>query len=164
MLTRPAPLSGRALLLLTTVRRMDRPTHAPRRRGSTSILIALVAGLGLGAGGTLLGLHLAGFDLVRVEADPPATAAGRTATTTDSLGDCRELAGLPTDQVVEVGLCDLPGQGAQIVASANMNCHDGRILSWNDFGWGYRGALWRAHSRDDGQLVPPQDELDACHP
>lgn len=141
---------------------VHRAAHArprPRRRGGAAgILVALVAGVSLGAGGTLLGLHLSGLDLVRFDG-PVGT--WQTSEVPDSLGDCRELAGLATDQVVEVGLCDLP-EGQQIVASANMDCQDGRTLSWNDFGWGYRGEPWRAHSRDDGQLVPPQDELDAC--
>lgn len=61
-----------------------------------------------------------------------------------------EVVGQPTaDVVAELG-------------SASYTCADGRTLHWNDTGWGYEGGTWEAHAREDGQLVPPQAELDAC--
>jgi hypothetical protein len=66
----------------------------------------------------------------------------------NDLGACDDLEGQPTD--------------TNLLVSMTYDCPDGRKLSWNDWGWGYSGDEWKAHSRTDGQLVPPQADLDAC--
>lgn len=75
---------------------------------------------------------------------------------------CSDLPGLPTSEVREsTGWCKKDGQ-MMLLGFANYDCHDGRKLFWNDYGWGYGNGSWQAHSRADGQLVPPQPDVDAC--
>jgi hypothetical protein len=45
--------------------------------------------------------------------------------------------------------------------SGSIKCADGRLLWHNAWGWGYEGEV--AHTRDDGQPVPPDSETKACN-
>jgi len=74
---------------------------------------------------------------------------------------CAELIGIPTQRVLDVESCFDDTGTLQMLATAYHDCLRGRLY-WNDFGWGWDSMLWRAHARTDGQLVPPQPELDAC--
>lgn len=65
----------------------------------------------------------------------------------DPLGRCDSLAGLPTDKVVSVGLCTNATGGQTVLISASRDCGKGRLLYWNDTGWGYKGGTWQAGQR-----------------
>jgi hypothetical protein len=71
-------------------------------------------------------------------------------TVQDALALDEDMVGQPTVDVIER------------LGSSSYTCTDGRKLHWNDTGWGWEDETWEAHARDDGQLVPPQDVLDAC--
>jgi hypothetical protein len=61
----------------------------------------------------------------------------------------------------EEGCIDENGDVA-LIELAGDECADGRILHWNDEGWGYHDGEWHRHDRPDGQLVPPDAELASC--
>lgn len=86
---------------------------------------------------------------------------------------CDEVfaAGRPVDDVlaqVDAGCVEDDGtaDGSLLFSGiATEDCVDGTQVVWNDHGWGVRGSgTWSLHAREDGQLVPPQDVLDACQP
>jgi hypothetical protein len=89
---------------------------------------------------------------------------GTTTTTTASAPApaCAALVGVPVDEVVAGGQCVDDAGTLQLLAFAEAACPDGRVLRWNDYGWGYSGGPWQAHGRPDGQLVPPDADLAAC--
>ena len=43
-------------------------------------------------------------------------------------------------------------------------CDDGRVLLWNDYGWGFVDEPWHAHPADADELVAPLAERTACEP
>lgn len=103
-----------------------------------------------------------------VAGDQPAPASASpefslpTFSIPPSLGACDQLAGIPTMDVVEVGLCDQPDGRQEVLISASQLCRDGRLLYWNTTGWGWDHDVWQAHAQPDGQLVPPDAEMAAC--
>lgn len=127
-----------------------------RRYQRRRYMIGGAVGLAAGVGGTLLLLLLAlGYERPVDEAAGSPSAAGVPA----SLGPCAELAGLPTSEVVDVGLCDDQAPSDTILISAGFDCADGRTLHWNDWGWGYDDGDWMA-PLDDGS--PPEGEMASC--
>lgn len=76
----------------------------------------------------------------------------RRATRFARMAVTRSLVGQPTTEVVEQ------------LGSAFYDCADGRQLHWNDDGWGYADDVWQGHAREDGQLIPPQADIDNCRP
>jgi hypothetical protein len=75
---------------------------------------------------------------------------------------CTDLVGTPTAEVVEDGQCTTEAGGVELLAFFSYDCPDGRRLSWNDRGWGYSDGPWQTHARADGQLVPPDADLNTC--
>jgi hypothetical protein len=110
-------------------------------------IFALIA-VGCGGGGG---------DLVSQTQEP---GDGQTA----SLMACADLwaPGQDTRTVIDNSGCR--GEDGRVVFAPvfTYDCPDGRLLVWNDEGWGYDPGTWQAHERADGQLVPPQADLDAC--
>jgi hypothetical protein len=101
-------------------------------------------------------------DPAPASAPPPATAASPSPSPSPQIPDCADLAGTPTAEVLAFGMC-LDGT-VQIYATMSYDCPDGRKIYWNDYGWGYDDGEWSAHERADGQLVPPDPDLEACQP
>lgn len=101
-------------------------------------------------------------------ADDDGTATDDdTETADDTLGDCADgFAGTPTAEVVENGTCSetLGDETIEtVIVFASYDCTDGSKLYWADAGWGHEDSEWHDHGqRDDGQLIPVQDEIDAC--
>ena len=87
--------------------------------------------------------------------------------TEDAIPSCADVyaEGASVDEAAEVddttGCLNEDG-GVRIFGFATLDCADGRQLRWNDEGWGYAGSTWHRHERADGQLVPPDAEMDAC--
>ena len=47
--------------------------------------------------------------------------------------------------------------------TTTVHCADGRVLHWNETGWGYDGGTW--HPREFNQTVPvPPEERSTCEP
>ena len=45
--------------------------------------------------------------------------------------------------------------------TTTVQCADGRVLHWNEAGWGYDGGTW--HPREFNQVVPvPPEERSTC--
>ena len=75
---------------------------------------------------------------------------------------CTELVGTPTDEFTTAESCVNEDGELELTGFAFYDCPDGRRLSWNDRGWGYSGGTWQAHNRPDGQIMPPDADLNAC--
>lgn len=58
--------------------------------------------------------------------------------------------------------CDEGDGSIRLLGMAILACDDGRELIYNDEGWAYSDGEWHRHDREDGQLVPPDDEMAAC--
>ena len=90
-----------------------------------------------------------------------STTTGTTAAQPEAI-DCAELPGLTTAEITAAAQCTTADGTIELLAFAFYDCPDGRRLSWNDHGYGYSDGPWQAHARADGQLVPPDADLDAC--
>jgi hypothetical protein len=95
------------------------------------------------------------------EAEPPATTTTATTATPTAI-DCVELPGLTTAEITAAAQCTTGDGTIELLGFAFYDCPDGRRLSWNDHGYGYSDGPWQAHARADGQLVPPDADLEAC--
>lgn len=95
------------------------------------------------------------------ESDEPdkQESIGSDVIVSGGLVQCDQLAGLPTTEVLEVGVCDNNGEPT-IAGFASYDCQDGRRLSWNNFGWGFSDGDWNTH--DGPELVPPDAEISVC--
>jgi hypothetical protein len=96
-----------------------------------------------------------------VVSDP--VGAGSASPAGDGVPDCGSLPGTQTAKVVNRGVC-ADGDQTVVMVFFSYDCPDGRELFWSDQGWGYDPGGWAEHSRNDGQLVPPQEDLDGCTP
>ena len=84
---------------------------------------------------------------------------------------CSSLAGEPLaasafDQPCEVDqatadLLDVPVGQTFFVGAATTLCEDGRVLFWNDLGWGYEGEPFAFHD-ENAEKVAPADARDSC--
>lgn len=126
----------------------------------TRALAAAVAALALGAA---CGLAGADNDDSTSQDDPEPGSLAEWEAWEDSAPSCDQLAGQPTSEVLDDARCH-DGDTVQLFMWTSWDCPDGRALVWNDFGWGYSDGAWQAHERADGQLVPPDADLDACQP
>lgn len=78
---------------------------------------------------------------------------------------CADLFGRPVSELVDGDQACVDEAGTlTAVMLGSYDCADGRRLYWNDLGWGWSDGVWTAHARPDGQLVPPDTDLDACNP
>lgn len=111
--------------------------------------------------GAVLGLALA--LALSACGDDDDTGAADTADPTADATPCAELPGMATDDVMDDPQCATEAGGIELLGFAHYDCPDGTRLAWNDHGWGYTGGQWSAHTRSDGQLVPPQADLERCN-
>lgn len=56
--------------------------------------------------------------------------------------------------------CALDDGSLWISSVGSYACTDGRLLQWNDYGWGYARGEWNAHQ--GAEKTPPDDEITAC--
>jgi hypothetical protein len=127
-------------------------------RAAALIAAAIIATTGIGAAILATGSN------EPTPAPAPASTSSTTApaTTEAAALACDNLVGRPTAQIVAVGQCTLPDGTIQPLRFAFYNCTDGRILDWNELGWGYSDGPWQVHARPDGQLIPPDEETARC--
>jgi hypothetical protein len=95
------------------------------------------------------------------QAEPPATTTTATQPPASTI-ECAELVGTPTAEFTVSEACVNADGDLEMTGFAFYDCPDGRRLSWNDHGWGYSDGPWQAHARPDGQIMPPDADLNAC--
>ena len=91
-------------------------------------------------------------------------SGGSGATSTTGAAGARPCRVVWADGVTtpaESTVCDR-GSGDLLVSSlASTDCADGRVLVWNDEGWGYVGEPWHRHGAG-AERVAPESERTAC--
>ena len=85
-----------------------------------------------------------------------------TTTTAAAPAPCGEVYadGVTTGEATDNVECTRDGE-VFVPGTATSQCADGRVLMWNDEGWGFVGEPWSRHPAD-GPYVPPLDARDAC--
>jgi hypothetical protein len=140
--------------------------HAPRRpwwAGTAgwvipSAAVALfIAGLFVYYEATSTDTASAPLDLDRGEAVQSDNESAPQALSADT--PCAQLVGHTTAEVLAAGSC-AGAEDIVLLGFANLACADGRVLHWNDEGWGYADGNWQAHTSPD--LVPPEPDYSTC--
>ena len=110
--------------------------------GSASVILLAIASCsddGNGAAATIPGC---------------STLAGRTLTADEAEKPCR------VDEVT-ADMLDMPVGEVLVAGSGSTLCENGRVLFWNDVGWGYEDGPFTIHLEGDGQTAPDV-ERDSC--
>ena len=96
----------------------------------------------------------------------PGTSAAETTTPTCSsfVGQPANASDFETPCKVDEATADLlnePVGGLFVAGTGTTLCEDGRVLIWNDIGWGYEGEPFVQHV-EGAEQVAPQAERDKC--
>ena len=105
---------------------------------------------------------------------PTTASAATTASAGRATAGCSSFAGKPVTAATFADPCavdaattdmlNTPVGQLFVAGTARTSCEDGRVLIWNDLGWGYESEPFNAFHEGgiDGQYVAPHAERDRC--
>jgi hypothetical protein len=138
-------------------------------RWGTTFLLGLAVMVASGCGSSDDGAKVG----TATTAPTGSAAVSTTAPTGADIPTCSSFYGKAADASAFTQLCRIDEATAQLVGkpigtrllatTGRSLCRDGRVLIWNDLGWGYEGQPFTRHA-DGVQQVAPETERESCRP
>jgi hypothetical protein len=143
--------------------------------GALAMGALVIAGIAAGCGGDDATGTDAAETVASVVDSRPSETLGTSGlmSSTVSTRSCSSFAGEPVDAEDFTTPCEVDEETAELLntpagelfvaGTATTLCEDGRVLIWNDLGWGYENEPFTFH--DEGaEQVAPEAERQRCTP